>query len=430
MQATNPQVSLTDRRSVPRARWWLIAPILLLFVIINQIDKSNISVLIADSRFVADMGATGQPARLGFISSSFFVGYGLSLLLWGFIVDRIGPRRSALWGVLGWAVTTVWCGLAGGLTELYVARFALGLAEGCMWPVCNTYVGRWFAEREHGRIQTFWFNGAQIGIAIGLPVVTGILLAAGWHAVFFVCGAASVGILLPLFYWLAPDEPAQSRWVKPAELLYVEKSSPAPPKASSAKLRFLVKPAFWLIALCQACLVATFFGLNTWIPTYLTKARGLPFGTMSVLVASAYLVPVALALAVAYASDHTRLPRAAVGAIASVVMAVMILAAVVTPSTIVSMLLLVISMAAPITYGAMNTSIMHRLAPPEQIGRATGIFVGVGNVLGAAGPAIVGWLIGVFHGEYLAAFGFISALNLAQAILYLLVARKDPSRLT
>jgi MFS family permease len=126
--------------------------------------------------------------------------------------------------VLGWAVTTVWCGLADGLTELYVARFALGLAEGCMWPVCNTYVGRWFAEREHGRIQTFWFDGAQIGIAIGLPVVTGILLAAGWHAVFFVCGAASVGILLPLFYWLAPDEPAQSRWVNPAERMYVEQS--------------------------------------------------------------------------------------------------------------------------------------------------------------------------------------------------------------
>src|SRR6266852_5700598 len=101
------------------ARWWMIAPILLLFVIINQVDKSNISVLIADARFVADMGATGQPARLGFVSSSFFIGYGLSLLLWGFVVDRIGPRRSALLGVMGWAAATAWCALAGGLTELY-----------------------------------------------------------------------------------------------------------------------------------------------------------------------------------------------------------------------------------------------------------------------------------------------------------------------
>jgi hypothetical protein len=92
------------------------------------------------------------------------------------------------------------------------------------------------------------------------------------------------------------------------------------------------------------------------------------------------------------------------------------------------MLLLVISMAAPITYGAVNTSIMHSLVAPEQIGRATGIFVGVANVLGAAGPTIVGWLIGFFRGEYLAAFGFISALNLAQAILYFLVGLREEPR--
>ncbi len=170
------------------ARWWLIAPILLIFVIVNQIDKSNVSVLIADAKFAADFGATGQHARLGFISSAFFYGYGISLMIWGFVVDRIGPRRSALIGVIGWVLTTVWCAGAGSLTEMYVARFALGLAEGGLWPVCNKYVGRWFARSEHGRIQAFWFNGAQIGIAIGLPFVTSILLMGGWRAVFLVCG--------------------------------------------------------------------------------------------------------------------------------------------------------------------------------------------------------------------------------------------------
>src|SRR5260370_16565673 len=100
MQATRAPVSITGPATgklwrVP-LRWLLIAPILLLFVVINQIDKSNISVLIADAKFVSDMGATGQPARLGFISSSFFIGYGLSLVLWGFVVDPLAPRRSAL----------------------------------------------------------------------------------------------------------------------------------------------------------------------------------------------------------------------------------------------------------------------------------------------------------------------------------------------
>ena len=104
--------------------------------------------LIADAKFAADFGATSQHARLGFISSAFFYGYGISLMLWGFVVDRIGPRKSALIGVIGWALTSAWCAWAGTLTEMYWARFALGLAEGGLWPICNKYVGRWFARNE------------------------------------------------------------------------------------------------------------------------------------------------------------------------------------------------------------------------------------------------------------------------------------------
>jgi hypothetical protein len=46
-------------------------------------------------------------------------------------------------------------------------------------------------------------------------------------------------------------------------------------------------------------------------------------------------------------------------------------------------------------------------------------------VLGGAGPTIVGWLIGRFGGQYLAAFGFIAAVNLVQAALYVLVGRGE-----
>ncbi|HEV2199841.1 MAG TPA: MFS transporter [Bryobacteraceae bacterium] len=418
-----PRASVsTAPASSSSARWWLIAPILLVFVIINQIDKSNISVLIADAKFAADFGATGQPARLGFISSAFFYGYGISLMAWGFVVDRIGARRSALIGVIGWALTTVWCAWAGSLTEMYAARFALGLAEGGLWPICNKYVGRWFARGEHGRIQAFWFNGAQIGIAIGLPVVTSILLAGGWRLVFLACGAVSAGILLPMFLWLAPDEPADSRWANAAERAYIVENRPAPWPGVSEGLKFLAAPVFWMIAFCHACLVATFFGLTTWIPSYLIKVRGLPFSTMSWWVASAYLIPVLLAIWIGAVSDRGSMPRATVGAWASLAMAILIVAGVNAPITLLSMLLLVTSMAAPITHGAANTALLHELVSPDQIGAATGLCVGVGNVLGAAGPVAVGWFIGISHGEYVGAFGFIGALTLLQGVAYWRIA--------
>ncbi|HEV2687741.1 MAG TPA: MFS transporter [Bryobacteraceae bacterium] len=407
-------------------RWWLIAPTLILFVIINQLDKTNISVLIANPQFLSDLHLTGQPARIGFLSSAFFYAYGASLVMWGFVVDRIGPRRSAIAGVVGWGLTTAWCATAGSVNEMYLARFALGLAEGCMWPVCNSYVGRWFAEREHGRIQAFWVNGNQIGVAIGLPIVTALLFAGGWRTVFWAFSAGSVLILLPMLLLLAPDEPSQSRFLNAAEQSFIATHRVGARRATSTVRfsrfsRVLRDERFWLIALCHACLVATFFGLTTWIPTYLTQVRGMAFSTMSASVALSYLLPIGLALVIGYVSDKT-MRRAMVAAVCSVAMASMILAAVTVSNPIVSMLLLVISIAAPITYGATNTSLLHVLAPPDQAGRSTGICVGVANFLGAAGPTIIGYLIGRFSGRYLAAFAFISALNLAQACLYLRIA--------
>jgi len=421
-----------DGQQSSRARWWLIAPILLTFVVINQIDKSNVSVLIADAKFAADLGAAGDHARLGFISSAFFYGYGISLMIWGFVVDRIGPRRSALIGVLGWALTSLWCGWSGSLTEMYAARFALGLAEGGMWPVCNKYVGRWFARNEHGRIQAFWFNGAQIGIAIGLPIVTSLLLAGGWRGVFFACAIGSAAILLPVFWWLAPDEPSGSRWANAAEQSFIEENRPAARSGASTGLRFLASPAFWMIAFCHGCLVASFFGLSTWIPSYLTKVRGLRFSTMSLSVAAAYLIPVAAALWIGYFADRPRLSRAMISAATSIAMAALIVAGVNAAITWIAVVLLVASMAAPITQGAANTALLYGLVGPEQIGSATGLCVGVGNILGAAGPTVAGWFIGHAHGEYAGAFGSIAALNLLQGLIYWRIAlwerRSDRSR--
>ena len=431
MEALGQQVAHTAPAIHPgagrsSARWWLVAPTLILFVIINQLDKTNISVLIADRQFLADLHLTGQPARIGFLSSAFFYAYGVSLMIWGFIVDRIGPRRSAIIGVIGWALTTAWCAIASSVNEMYLARFALGLAEGCMWPVCNSYVGRWFAIREHGRIQAFWVNGAQIGVAIGLPLVTAILFAGGWRTVFWAFSIGSVVILLPLLAWAVPDDPARSPLVNREERTFIETArAGASKKIAPAPFTQVLKNAnFWLITLCHGTLVATFFGLANWIPTYLTQARGIPLARMSATVALAYILPVSLALVIGYISDRT-MRRSLVAAVCSVVMAAMVLGAVAVSNATVSMLLLVISFAAPITYGAANTSLIHTLAPPDQVGRATGICVGIGNVLGAGGPTIIGYLIGRFSGRYLAAFGFIAALNILQALVYFAVSRTE-----
>ena len=422
MQVAGKTVAVGAALKGKAARWSYIAPTLFLLVVINQLDKTNIAVVMADPRFLSDMALTGKPTRIGFLSTIFFFGYGGGLLLWGFVVDRLGPRRSAMMGVSGWAAATLWCAMAHGINELFLARFVLGIAEGCIWPVCNTYSSRWFPVSEQGRIQSLWVNGNQVGIAVGLPLVAVLISSGGWRTVFWVLGAGSLVLLEPMLLFLAPDQPDTSSCLEETERRPIAGSLGHEPaqlaRDSSVKLGPLLSTAgFWLVTLCHAGTVATLFGLTIWVPTYLTQARGLPFDALKGWVAFSYLLPIALAMGMGYWADRSLRP-AMVGIGTSAVVAVMVLAAVAVSSATASVLLLVTILAAPMIYGAMNASLMQRLAAPEHIGRATGIFVGAGNLLGGLAPTIIGYLIGVFGGRYLAAFGFLSVTNFALVGLY------------
>jgi MFS transporter, ACS family, glucarate transporter len=423
---TKPFADKAARRTA--ARWSFIAPTLFMLFLVNQLDKTNVAVIIADQRFLSDMGLAGQQVRLGFLSTIFFLGYGLGLLVWGFVVDRLGPRRSAMIGVCGWALTTMWCAMARGVDGLYAARFVLGLTEGCIWPVCNTYAARWFPARERGRIQSLWINGNQVGLALGLPIVTALISASGWRTVFWVLGAGSFFLLEPLLLFLAPDEPRGSAHANEAERNYILLDQNIRRKGvhttRAAKLGTLLgQGSFWVVTLCHVGTVATLFGLSTWIPSYLTQVRRVPFSALGGWVGWSYLIPVPVAMMMGYFADRTLRP-AMVGGVTAVMVALLVLGSVIVPSTIVSVLLLVTSLASPVIYGAMNTSIMQELAPPGQIGRATGIFVGVGNLVGGLAPTLIGYLIAAFSGRYLAAFGFISIVNVVMVILYFSIDRK------
>lgn len=411
------------------ARWLCIAPTLVLLVIVNQLDKTDIAVITADRSFLSEMALTHLPERIGFLTTIFFFGYGLGLLAWGFIVDWRGPRRSAIIGVLGWALTTIWCANARGVNELYLARFVLGLAEGCIWPVCNSYSARWFPIRERGRIQSVWVNGNQVGVALGLPVVTWLISASGWRMVFWVLGGSSLLLLEPLLLFVAPDRPECSSFTNEQERQYIASERThrdTNPSTETGQLRVLLRSSgFWIVTLCHVGTVATLFGLVAWIPTYLTQARRLPFASLKGWVAAAYVLPIVVALAAGHYADRSLRPGM-IGAGSSAAVAVMILAAVMLDSTSASVILLVTALAAPMIYGAMNASIMQGLVPLVQIGRATGLFVGVGNLVGGLAPTIIGALISVFRGRYLVAFGFISGVNCALIVLYLLIDRRSP----
>jgi MFS family permease len=164
-----------------RVRWTSIAPTLLVVWIISMFDKSNMAIVMNDPSFLGELGLAGQQAKLGWLSSGLFLAYGICAPLWGFVVQRYGPRLTCVLSLLVWAATCFWSGVAHNYEQLLLSRIVLGAGEAALYPLTLALVANWFALKERGRATSFWWIGTMIGpMLVGL-VVTSLIVVVGWR---------------------------------------------------------------------------------------------------------------------------------------------------------------------------------------------------------------------------------------------------------
>jgi ACS family glucarate transporter-like MFS transporter len=394
-------------------RWRLVAPALLLLWMIGQVDKTHISLIVADHAFLQELDLGGHNPALGGLMSAFFVGYGLAIFVWGFVVDRFGPRRSALAGALCWGAVLFLSSHVAGIKEYLLIRFLLGAAEGNLWPVSNTLTNRWFPASEHSRVQTFWITGVTLGTAIGVPIVTALILASGWRGALAWLSLLS---LLPVALFLfVGDWPDERREIEHDRRIV----------RTDERLSFydlFTSTPFWLITLCQVTSATTIYTLIQWLPSYLTAFAHLSFASMGGWITAGYFLATLVTLVVGYIADRT-MRRALTAAAVSLGFAVLILPAAQGLPPAISAVVLASLISVPSSTAALNGALMHALVRPEAIARGTGVYVGIGNVASAAGPTIFGVLINALGGQYWGGFAFLAVLNGLGAACYVALHR-------
>ena len=113
------------------------------------LDRTNIS--IAGLQISQEYGLGNQ--RLGWIFSSFLIGYAGFQVPAGVLAARFGPRKVLTFGVLWWGLATALTALLPSsiphaLVLLIGIRFALGAGEAVIYPAANQFVARWFPQQE------------------------------------------------------------------------------------------------------------------------------------------------------------------------------------------------------------------------------------------------------------------------------------------
>jgi MFS family permease len=226
---------------------------------------------------IADLGLTKTQA--GALGSVTLLGGAAGGLIFGHIADRFGRTRAMIASVLLYSVFTAACGLSQNLWQFAVFRALLGLGMGGEWASGAALVSETWPTKHRGRALGFMQSSWAIGFAVAAIVVGFVLPRWGWRAVFF------VGIL-PAFFtlWVRRnvDEPEVWKAAKAARAAgrTTETSGQARRFTDIFKGRMLGLTL--AVTFMNACALFGWWGLNGWVPAYLslpTDQGGIGLGT-------------------------------------------------------------------------------------------------------------------------------------------------------
>jgi len=245
---------------------WIIAGLLFLATAVNYADRQALAVV--SDRIRTQFALT--EIDYSRILAGFFLAYAIMYAGSGYIVDRLGSKRSFSLFIGVWSLASMAHAFATGVWSFGICRFVLGLGEPGNWPAATKAISEWF-EPKYRALGTGIFNaGSSAGSALAPPVVSWLAIVYGWQFAFIAVGAA--GMVWLILWWILYDTPDHSRFLRPSEYPDIEKAPASRQSVDWSKV-VRTRPALAL------CLARTFtdpviYFVIFWLPAYLVKERG------------------------------------------------------------------------------------------------------------------------------------------------------------
>jgi ACS family D-galactonate transporter-like MFS transporter len=428
--AASDRTTTAARGSQPTRVRYRVLAMLFVMVVINYLDRSNLSVAAPDLSRDLQL----DPFYKGLLLSAFGWAYAALQIPGGWLVDRVRPRIlfAAACGL--WSLATLLQGFAGVFLIFFLLRLLVGIFEAPAYPVCNRLVTTWFPEKERAGAIGCYTSGQFVGLAFLTPVLALAQKNFGWQSVFIFTGAAGL-LWAALWYWRYRD-PLQSRSVNEAELqtiraggglvgLNAGSAGAAPEKFRWSDLgEVLSHRKLWGIYIGQSAVTATLWFFLTWFPTYLVEYRHLDFIKAGFLASLPFLAAFVGILASGFLSDF--LMRRGVSATTArkvpVVSGLLLCTSIVGANYVEkpAWIILFLTIAG---FGNGFSSIawvfVSTLAPPRLLGLTGGVFNFFGNLSSIFVPLIIGLL--VRGNNFAPGLVFVAALALIGALSYIFI---------
>jgi EmrB/QacA subfamily drug resistance transporter len=189
-------------------RWWVLA-IVVAAQFMFGVDAFIVNVAIPT--IAVELRASS--AQIEAVIAIYLIAYATLVVTGGRLGDIYGTRNVFIAGVLGFTVTSLWCGLARSGPELIAARLAQGATAAMMVPQVLATLHLLFSDGSRGR--AFGIYGIVLGLAgaagfaLGGVLVTSDLAGLGWRVVFFV--NVPLGLIIVTAAWrIMPSVPRRA----------------------------------------------------------------------------------------------------------------------------------------------------------------------------------------------------------------------------
>lgn len=130
-------------------------------------------------------------AQAGFVQTGFNTGYALSLVVTGWLSDRLGAKRLFLWSSIGTAVVGILVAVFARSFETGLVLFTLlGLSQGGTYTPAIMLVAQGVDANRRGFAIGLLLAGASFGYAASIAISTAVSQLGSYQAAFLICGAA------------------------------------------------------------------------------------------------------------------------------------------------------------------------------------------------------------------------------------------------
>jgi ACS family tartrate transporter-like MFS transporter len=406
-----------------------LLPFLLALYVIAFIDRTNLG--FAALTMNRELAINSQ--QFGLAAGIFFWGYFLLEIPSNLILHRIGARVWITRILITWGAVATLTGFVQSAHQLYLARFALGLAEAGYFPGIALYLGYWFPSRAKAQALALIIIGIPVASVLGAPI-SGLILdhvhwfgLSSWRWLLILEGLPAIMCAF-LTYRLLPNRPADARFLTDEEKAGIadqlaREELQKPECRSMSVMRTLIHPRVWHLA-CVGLGVG--FGGYTfffWLPQMMKSVFvGASNSVIGLLLVIPNLAGLIAMIVVSRHSDRTverRYHMAAAGALAG--LGLLLLQA--SPSPFLSVVLFSVVAIGSYSFLPVFFSVPGEFLSGFPAAAGIALVTSVANLGGFVGPYIVGLIQGA-TGNPSTGLAAAGLSFLVFAILALMLPRK------